>query len=418
MTCGSSKLPEADAVTPVVRELAVRERLLDAAVQLREQVAPGGARHQAAGGRLQDPVQLVPRRNDLGRRRRPDGSRRCRPSSRRDGRRDLRRRRRRPRRRGCPGSESARTPRRRSGRRGGRRRTRSASRPRGVPPTAPPQTARSRWRPARPPARPPSAPSSTAGTRRRYATSSSASLRSLILASSPAAETSSAPTSRRQPLLGARHLGGETDAARRAATTSSPATTGTRLPERVEVETEPALTVRQHLVRERELPRNRRLVERDDERALPVSSHDHRRRAAEVARVAGEVIDVVGTEDDGAVESGFRQPGGQSLERAWDKRGWRRSSHLVSVELFSMGSCRRCSHRDGDLGGEYRGSATGRAARRAPTRRGPRRARDPRAGQREVRTPCLRRDGSPQRRPRARTRARSCGPEPSSRPRP
>ena len=109
--------------------------------------------------------------------------------------------------------------------------------------------------------------------------------------------------------------------------------------DRVEVEAESALPVADHLVRSGQLLRDRHLVTHHHERALAVASDDEARRTPEVAPVAAEVVDVVGAEDDGAVDLLVVHPVAQALEPVGRSR--RRDGHGTSLRA---GGCRACEY--------------------------------------------------------------------------
>ena len=99
--------------------------------------------------------------------------------------------------------------------------------------------------------------------------------------------------------------------------------------DRVEVEAEPALSVADHLVGSGQPLRDRLLVTHHDERALAVATDDEGRRAAEVAPVAAEVVDVIGAEDDRAIDLLVVHPVAQALEPVGRSR--RRDGHGASL---------------------------------------------------------------------------------------
>ena len=82
----------------------------------------------------------------------------------------------------------------------------------------------------------------------------------------------------------------------------------------VEVDAEAPFAESDDLVGGRQLPRDSSLVEHHGERALAVAPDDERGRAAEVAPVPAKVVDVVGSEDDGAVQLLVVHPGSETLE--------------------------------------------------------------------------------------------------------
>ncbi len=147
---------------------------------------------------------------------------------------------------------------------------------------------------------------------------------------------------RAQPGIGAGNLGGDTDTARPRDRRDG----GQHLDEsgdRVEVDAEPALAEPEHRVRVRQLLRDRRLVQHDDERPLAVTADDERRGTAEVPPVAAEMVDVVDTEDDGAVDLLVVHPAAKSLDSV--RRPGRRDGQVASSSTGGMVGGRVCHTR-------------------------------------------------------------------------
>ena len=97
----------------------------------------------------------------------------------------------------------------------------------------------------------------------------------------------------------------------------------------VEVEPEAPLAVPDLVVRLPELCGDGHLVAHHDERALSVGRYDEPGRPSEVAPVTAHVVDVVGAEEDGAVDPAVGHPGPQALEAVGRPRQGAR--HVVAT---------------------------------------------------------------------------------------